>query len=332
VCVHPQQALCAVVCLHAADGDAAADGGEQQLQAEDGMGPEEHHHQEHELCDGRLYDQQQQDGQQQHEQQQQAGSPADAAGAAARRSSLAASEGDDNLLSALADDNEDAGGSNGHHAAAAAAGARGAPQANGGTPAPGDGDDAGREGSVEQLDGDSTPADPKQLRALEQELLAAQAAGAALNARQRRTLARLAARESGGSKGAGAEANGQTQQQPAGPKVSARAPAAPLPRRLCVRRCCHRPLHDLPPPPPPRAPHRRPQAPPSPKVNDTILYVSNMHWWTTDAALEGLVRTYGPVTNCRFLEERATGKSKGAAVVEFADAEAAKRCKAELHG
>jgi RNA recognition motif-containing protein len=57
-----------------------------------------------------------------------------------------------------------------------------------------------------------------------------------------------------------------------------------------------------------------------------------MHWWTTDAALEGLVRTYGPVTNCRFLEERATGKSKGAAVVEFADAEAAKRCKAELHG
>jgi RNA recognition motif-containing protein len=57
-----------------------------------------------------------------------------------------------------------------------------------------------------------------------------------------------------------------------------------------------------------------------------------MHWWTTDAALEAAVAAYGPVVSLRFLEDRASGKSKGAAVVEYAEAEAAKRCKAELHG
>ena len=36
--------------------------------------------------------------------------------------------------------------------------------------------------------------------------------------------------------------------------------------------------------------------------------------------------------SCRFLEERVSGKSRGTACVEFADAEAAKRCKADMHG
>eukprot|EP00878_Enallax_costatus_P031003 GHUV01033829.1.p1 GENE.GHUV01033829.1~~GHUV01033829.1.p1 ORF type:complete len:106 (+),score=27.93 GHUV01033829.1:420-737(+) len=74
------------------------------------------------------------------------------------------------------------------------------------------------------------------------------------------------------------------------------------------------------------------QAPLSPVVNSTILYIGNLHWWTTDAALEAAVSEFGPVNSCRFLEERATGKSKGVAVVEFADAESAKKCKAEFNG
>lgn len=75
-----------------------------------------------------------------------------------------------------------------------------------------------------------------------------------------------------------------------------------------------------------------PQPPPSPKVNSTVLYISNLHWWTTDATVETAAAAYGPLVSCRFLEERVSGKSRGTACVEFADPEAAKRCKAELHG
>lgn len=67
-------------------------------------------------------------------------------------------------------------------------------------------------------------------------------------------------------------------------------------------------------------------------INSTILYIGNLHWWTTDAALEAAVSEFGPVSSCRFLEERATGKSKGVAVVEFVDTESAKKCKAEFNG
>jgi len=67
-------------------------------------------------------------------------------------------------------------------------------------------------------------------------------------------------------------------------------------------------------------------------VNSTILYISNLHWWTTDAAVEAAAGAFGPLVSARFLEERASGRSRGVAVVEFADAESAKRCKAELHG
>jgi cleavage and polyadenylation specificity factor subunit 6/7 len=74
------------------------------------------------------------------------------------------------------------------------------------------------------------------------------------------------------------------------------------------------------------------QPPPSPKINSTVLYLSNLHWWTTDATVEAAAAAFGPLVGCRFLEERASGKSKGTAVVEFVEPEAAKRCKAELHG
>jgi hypothetical protein len=49
------------------------------------------------------------------------------------------------------------------------------------------------------------------------------------------------------------------------------------------------------------------QAPASPHVNSTIVYIGNLHWWTTDAVLEAAVTEFGPVTSCRFVEERATG-------------------------
>eukprot|EP00775_Hariotina_reticulata_P007663 gene7663-7866_t len=69
-----------------------------------------------------------------------------------------------------------------------------------------------------------------------------------------------------------------------------------------------------------------------PPVNSTILYIGNLHWWTTDASVEAAVAEYGIVSSVRFLEDRATGKSKGVAVVEFADTEAAQKCKSEFTG
>jgi RNA recognition motif-containing protein len=51
-----------------------------------------------------------------------------------------------------------------------------------------------------------------------------------------------------------------------------------------------------------------------------------------DASVESAVAEYGAVSSVRFLEDRATCKSKGVAVVEFADTEAAQKCKAEFTG
>eukprot|EP00879_Flechtneria_rotunda_P016749 GHRR01017531.1.p2 GENE.GHRR01017531.1~~GHRR01017531.1.p2 ORF type:complete len:266 (+),score=91.03 GHRR01017531.1:164-961(+) len=75
-----------------------------------------------------------------------------------------------------------------------------------------------------------------------------------------------------------------------------------------------------------------PAPPSSPPVNSTILYIGNLHWWTTDAAVEAAVTEYGTVVSCRFLEDRATGKSKGVAVIEFSDSDAARKCKSEFTG
>lgn len=70
----------------------------------------------------------------------------------------------------------------------------------------------------------------------------------------------------------------------------------------------------------------------APHINRTIVYVCNLHWWTTDETVEAAAAEYGQLISCRFLEDRASGKSKGVAVLEFAEHDAARRCKEELSG
>ncbi|KAK4386901.1 Cleavage and polyadenylation specificity factor subunit [Sesamum angolense] len=64
----------------------------------------------------------------------------------------------------------------------------------------------------------------------------------------------------------------------------------------------------------------------------TILFVSDLHWWTTDAQLEAELCKYGPVKEVKFFEERASGKSKGYCQVEFYDPAAATACKEGMNG
>jgi cleavage and polyadenylation specificity factor subunit 6/7 len=64
------------------------------------------------------------------------------------------------------------------------------------------------------------------------------------------------------------------------------------------------------------------------RAHDATLYVGNLQWWTTDAAVERVAAEYGRLREPVFmLEDRASGKSKGVAVVRFVEPEAAARCK-----
>lgn len=64
----------------------------------------------------------------------------------------------------------------------------------------------------------------------------------------------------------------------------------------------------------------------------TILFVGDLHWWTTDAELEAELVKYGPVKEVKFYDEKASGKSKGYCQVEFYDPNAATACKEGMHG
>lgn len=64
----------------------------------------------------------------------------------------------------------------------------------------------------------------------------------------------------------------------------------------------------------------------------TILFVGDLHWWTTDAELEAELCKYGPVKEVKFFDERASGKSKGYCQVEFYDPGAATSCKEGMNG
>ncbi|KAL6529435.1 hypothetical protein OROGR_015058 [Orobanche gracilis] len=64
----------------------------------------------------------------------------------------------------------------------------------------------------------------------------------------------------------------------------------------------------------------------------TILFVGDLHWWTTDAELESELCKYGPVKEIKFFDERASGKSKGYCQVEFFDPAAATACKEGMNG
>lgn len=64
----------------------------------------------------------------------------------------------------------------------------------------------------------------------------------------------------------------------------------------------------------------------------TILFVGDLHWWTTDAELEAELVKYGPVKEVKFFDEKASGKSKGYCQVEFYDPSAATACKEGMNG
>ncbi|XP_044493227.1 cleavage and polyadenylation specificity factor subunit 6-like [Mangifera indica] len=64
----------------------------------------------------------------------------------------------------------------------------------------------------------------------------------------------------------------------------------------------------------------------------TMLFVGELHWWTTDAELESVLSQYGRVKEIKFFDERASGKSKGYCQVEFYDSGAAAACKEGMTG
>lgn len=64
----------------------------------------------------------------------------------------------------------------------------------------------------------------------------------------------------------------------------------------------------------------------------SAVFISNLQWWTTDAELEQLCAAYGHVLTIRFIDDKACGKSRGMAIVEFAESDAAGQCIAGLNG
>lgn len=62
------------------------------------------------------------------------------------------------------------------------------------------------------------------------------------------------------------------------------------------------------------------------------MFISNLQWWTTDAELEQLCAAHGRVLSIRFIDDKACGKSRGMAIVEYAEAGAADACIAGLNG
>lgn len=62
------------------------------------------------------------------------------------------------------------------------------------------------------------------------------------------------------------------------------------------------------------------------------IFVQNLQWWTTDVELEAACSQYGPVTGIRFIEDRACGKSRGMAVVDFGSPAAAQACIEQMNG
>ncbi|CAN4124073.1 unnamed protein product [Withania somnifera] len=65
---------------------------------------------------------------------------------------------------------------------------------------------------------------------------------------------------------------------------------------------------------------------------NTMLFVGDLHWWTTDAELESVLTQYGKVKEIKFFDERASGKSKGYCQVEFFDPASAAACKEGMNG
>ncbi|XP_068666964.1 uncharacterized protein [Aristolochia californica] len=76
--------------------------------------------------------------------------------------------------------------------------------------------------------------------------------------------------------------------------------------------------------------NRQPLA--STENGSTMLFVGELHWWTTDSELESVCSQYGRVKEIKFFDERASGKSKGYCQVEFYESSTAAACKEGMNG
>jgi cleavage and polyadenylation specificity factor subunit 6/7 len=68
------------------------------------------------------------------------------------------------------------------------------------------------------------------------------------------------------------------------------------------------------------------------RSNLGTVFIANMQWWTTDADVEALCARHGRVSDIKFKEDRATGRSLGVVEVTFAEPEAAAAFKQAADG
>ncbi len=66
-------------------------------------------------------------------------------------------------------------------------------------------------------------------------------------------------------------------------------------------------------------------------MNPTRLFVGNLSCQTGENDLQDYFAQAGPVTSVNLMLDKTTGKSRGFAFVEFAEAEAAQRAIDQLH-
>lgn len=66
-------------------------------------------------------------------------------------------------------------------------------------------------------------------------------------------------------------------------------------------------------------------------MNPTRLFVGNLSYQTGENDLQEYFAQAGTVTSVNLMLDKTTGKSRGFAFVEFADAEAAQRAVDQLH-
>lgn len=60
--------------------------------------------------------------------------------------------------------------------------------------------------------------------------------------------------------------------------------------------------------------------------SESSVFVTNLQWWTTDVDLQTECSHFGTVTGVRFIEDKSCGKSRGMAVVDFANPQSVQAC------
>lgn len=69
-----------------------------------------------------------------------------------------------------------------------------------------------------------------------------------------------------------------------------------------------------------------------PQANPKKLFIGNLPWSATEEELRGLFGEHGEVVDCKLITDRATGRSKGIAFVEFAEESQAEAAIQALNG